>query len=131
MHEAALFMALAMVWPRKMAAAAIAAPTMARIRAFRAKPLKRKVIWRKPGTQRVRAMQTQKAAPKDGLSRVNLGVRLDQQALALCALTHDAALFMALAMVWPRKIAAAAMAAPTIARIRAYSAAEAPFSSFK
>jgi hypothetical protein len=39
-----------------------------------------------------------------------------------------AALLMALAMVWPRKIAAAAIAAPTIARIRAYSAAEAPSS---
>ena len=39
---------------------------------------------------------------------------------------HVLASFNALAIVSPSRIAAAAMAVPTIARIKAYSAAEAP-----
>jgi hypothetical protein len=75
--------------------------------------------------------QMEKAAPKGGLSSETLGVPAVQHEAALRELMQVAALFMALAMVCPRKIAAAAMAAPTMARIKAYSAAEAPSCSFK
>ena len=46
-------------------------------------------------------------------------------------LIHDAASFMAVAIAVPRMIAAPAMPAPTMARINAYSAADAPLSSFQ
>ena len=43
---------------------------------------------------------------------------------------QESVLLMAFAIVWPSAKAAKAIAAPTIARINAYSAAEAPERSF-
>jgi hypothetical protein len=50
--------------------------------------------------------------------------------VACVLLTQLAARFIELATAWPSPIAAIAIAAPIMARMRAYSAAEAPDSSF-
>jgi len=128
----ALFMALLIDPPSVKAATAMPVPTIARISAYSAAdaPLVSasrflivvmSISFPVPGPARSGTAGRRNGAPRQDQQAVALGVRLMQ---------FDA-LFMALLIEPPSVKAATAMPVPTIARINAYSAAEAPLVSVR
>src|SRR5258706_10060575 len=123
MQFVALFIALPIAPPRPTAARAMPVPTIARIRAYSAAEAPLVSVHRFLIMLMIYSPLLAGKAPAFGCCVE------DQQLAATGEAMQFFALFIALPMAPPRPTAARAMPVPTIARIRAYSAAEAPLVS--